>query len=104
MRSLSQARIGQAPVWKQEVLAIIRNRWGDGREFFLPELYEAEGTLAQLHPGNKNIRPKIRQSLQYLRDERIVEFLDDRGSYRLRSVFLVRARNSSVPAKDRSHA
>lgn len=71
-------------MWKQDVLAIIRNHWGDGREFYLPQLYEFEEDLARLHPANRNIRSKIRQSLQYLRDARIVEFVDDQGSYRLR--------------------
>jgi type II restriction enzyme len=75
-------------MWKQEVLAIIRNHWGDGREFYLPQLYDFEDELASLHPGNRNIRPKIRQSLQYLRDARIVEFVDDRGSYRLKEKLL----------------
>jgi Dam-replacing HTH domain len=70
--------------WKTELLAIIRNHWGTGREFFLPELYKYEDDLRQLHPTNRHVQAKIRQTLQYLRDERLVEFVDDRGSYRLR--------------------
>ena len=70
--------------WKADIYAVIRNNWRDGREFTLMDLYEFESDLAQLHPGNKNVRAKIRQTLQYLRDDRLVEFLDDRGSYRVR--------------------
>lgn len=71
-------------VWKAELYSVIRNNWGDGREFTLLDLYEFESDLEQLHPRNKNVRAKIRQTLQYLRDDRLVEFLDDRGSYRVR--------------------
>jgi type II restriction enzyme len=39
-------------------------------------------TLAKLHPANRNIRPKIRQQLQVLRDMGLVEFLGG-GEYRL---------------------
>ena len=36
------------------------------------------------YPGNQNIKPKIRQQLQYLRDRGFIDFVS-RGSYRLRS-------------------
>lgn len=53
-------------------------------EFTLDEVYGFEQHLADLHPGNQNIRPKIRQQLQYLRDRGFIEFLS-RGNYRLKS-------------------
>ena len=37
-------------------------------DFTLADVYQAEGELAALHPGNSNVRPKIRQQLQCLRD------------------------------------
>lgn len=74
-------------VWKYELYAVIRNNWADGKEFTLADLYEFESELGHLHPGNHNLRAKIRQTLQYLRDDRLVEFLDDRGSYRVRLSF-----------------
>lgn len=52
------------------------------REFTLDEVYAFDRYLGELYPGNQNVRPKIRQQLQYLRDRRYIEFLG-RGSYRL---------------------
>jgi len=54
------------------------------RTFTLTELYEfAVSDLKRQFPDNNNIRPKIRQQLQVLRDAGDVEFLDDAGSYRI---------------------
>ena len=54
------------------------------RDFTLDEVYGFERKLGELYPGNQNVRPKIRQQLQYLRDRGFIEFIS-RGSYRLRS-------------------
>lgn len=51
-------------------------------EFTLDEVYAFDRYLGELHPGNQNVRPKIRQQLQYLRDRGFIEFLS-RGNYRL---------------------
>ena len=53
-------------------------------EFTIDDVYAFEGRLSQLYPGNNNVRPKIRQQLQVLRDQGYLEFVG-RGSYRLRS-------------------
>lgn len=50
-------------------------------EFDLVDMYRFESILAKSHPGNNNIRPKIRQQLQLLRDKGVIEFLG-RGKYR----------------------
>jgi type II restriction enzyme len=52
-------------------------------EFTLDEVYAFERHLGDLYPGNQNVRPKIRQQLQYLRDRGFIEFMS-RGNYRLR--------------------
>ena len=54
------------------------------REFTLEEAYAFDRHLGDLYPGNQNVRPKIRQQLQYLRDRGFIEFVS-RGSYRLKS-------------------
>ncbi|WP_283814614.1 DpnI domain-containing protein [Bradyrhizobium australiense] len=54
------------------------------RDFTLDEVYAFERHLGDLYPGNQNVRPKIRQQLQHLRDRGFVEFVS-RGNYRLRS-------------------
>jgi hypothetical protein len=53
-------------------------------EFTLDEVYTFERHLGDLYPGNENVRPKIRQQLQYLRDRGFIDFVS-RGNYRLRS-------------------
>jgi type II restriction enzyme len=70
--------------WKADVLSVIRNHWSVGEPFTLTDLYRFEEALIQAHPENRNVRPKIRQALQDLRDNRMVEFVDDGGTYRLR--------------------
>jgi type II restriction enzyme len=52
-------------------------------EFTLEDVYAFEDHLSGLYPGNQNVRPKIRQQLQYLRDRVFVQFVS-RGRYRLR--------------------
>jgi type II restriction enzyme len=54
------------------------------RDFTLDEVYAFERHLGDLYPGNQNVKPKIRQQLQYLRDRGFIEFVS-RGNYRLRS-------------------
>ncbi|NEW88601.1 restriction endonuclease [Rhodopseudomonas sp. WA056] len=51
-------------------------------EFTLDEVYAFDQHLGTLYPDNQNVRPKIRQQLQYLRDRGFLEFVG-RGSYRL---------------------
>lgn len=48
--------------------------------FTLQELYQFENMLSIKYPNNKFIRDKIRQQLQLLRDNGIIEF-KSRGSY-----------------------
>jgi len=67
--------------WTVEVLNVIR-RLGKS-QFSLQELYQLEPELQALHPNNRNVRPKIRQQLQVLRDLRLLDFRD-KGIYRLR--------------------
>jgi type II restriction enzyme len=67
--------------WMLDVLRLVR---GLNRErFSLVDMYRFETELQKLHPRNRNIRPKIRQQLQRLRDMRILDFLGS-GTYRLR--------------------
>lgn len=49
--------------------------------FTLNDVYKFEHKLALKHPQNNNIKPKIRQQLQVLRDKGFIEFLGN-GNYR----------------------
>ena len=52
-------------------------------DFSLREFYNFENELSAKHQENNNIRPKIRQQLQILRDKGFIEFLGN-GNYRKR--------------------
>lgn len=53
-----------------------------GEQFELGDVYAYEDQLAELYPENQHVRAKIRQQLQVLRDEGLIEFLGN-GEYRL---------------------
>ncbi len=59
--------------WTVDVLRVVR-RLGK-THFSLSEIYEYESELQAVHPLNRNVRPKVRQQLQVLRDIGLVEFL-----------------------------
>lgn len=52
-------------------------------EFALTDVYSFEKDLSTIHPENKNIKAKIRQQLQLLRDKGYLEFAG-KGVYRLK--------------------
>lgn len=53
-------------------------------EFQIEDVYAYEDRLSRLYPENRNVKPKIRQQLQFLRDRGYLDFVS-RGYYRLRS-------------------
>ncbi len=79
MRSLAEV----APAlrgWTVDVLTAVRRL--NKPQFSLREIYRFELDLGALHPANQNVRPKIRQQLQVLRDMGLLEFTSP-GNYRL---------------------
>jgi type II restriction enzyme len=69
----------QAQGWLRDVLACVQKLSGDS--FGLGEVYGFERELGRLHPGNRNVRPKIRQQLQILVAKGLLTRIDP-GSYR----------------------
>ncbi len=65
--------------WLMEVLNCVNTL--PREEFTLDEMYLFEEELHAKHPQNSNIKPKIRQQLQFLRDKGFIEFLGN-GKYR----------------------
>jgi type II restriction enzyme len=53
------------------------------KEFTLQDVYSFEKDLKIIHPENNNIKAKIRQQLQFLRDKNYLEFIE-KGVYKLR--------------------
>jgi type II restriction enzyme len=72
----------EARGWLIEVMACIESI--GVHEFSLEDAYAFEAKLSAIYPQNNNVRPKIRQQLQFLRDRGYLEFLA-RGRYRLRA-------------------
>lgn len=66
--------------WTLDVLRAVRQLGKS--EFTLEEMYAFEPHLKALHPNNQNVRPKIRQQLQVLRDLGLITFHDP-GKYRV---------------------
>ncbi len=65
--------------WLIDILNCVNNI--PSKIFTLDEIYKCENDLYIKHPQNNNIKPKIRQQLQFLRDKGFVEFLGN-GRYR----------------------
>jgi hypothetical protein len=65
--------------WKRDVFNILDSI--DHPLFSLEQVYKYERQLKLLHPQNNNVRDKIRQQLQYLRNLGLLEFYAP-GKYR----------------------
>lgn len=65
--------------WLMDVLNCVNQM--HNREFTLNDMYLFAEELHMKHPQNQNVKPKIRQQLQFLRDKGFVEFLGN-GRYR----------------------
>lgn len=66
--------------WTTDVLRCVENL---PSTFTLDNMYSFETELARIHPDNHNIKAKIRQQLQVLRDLGLVEFTSP-GKYRFK--------------------
>jgi type II restriction enzyme len=69
----------EARGWTLDVLNVLKMIRAD--EFDLGQVYAHEAALSRLHPVNRNVKAKIRQQLQILRDLGFVKFLGN-GRYR----------------------
>ena len=63
--------------WTSDVLKIVQEQ---NQFFTLNDIYKYEKYFKELHPENNNIKAKIRQQLQILRDNNILKF-KNRGIY-----------------------
>ena len=80
---LDDHRLREKMTWRTAVLRALDSL---GREnFTLQEMYAFADWFSELFPSNLHIEDKIRQQLQYLRDEGYLEFVDNHGTYRIRA-------------------
>ena len=68
--------------WLEDLDEQISKRWKIGETFRIEEVYQMEAYFARRHPSNNHVRDKLRQVLQYLRDDDVLEFVDDSGTYK----------------------
>ena len=75
--------------WKADVLECVHNlcKKKSSVNFTLDEMYAYVDLLASKHPNNNFVEEKIRQQLQYLRDEGHISFEDNYGSYKLNAKY-----------------
>jgi len=66
--------------WKKEVFQALLRIEKDS--FRLADVYGSKELFSGLHPVNRNVKAKVRQQLQELRDMGLLEFTDYRGTYR----------------------
>lgn len=71
--------------WAASLLNLLRQLPVD--RFSLNDVYGFEAHLAKLYPANNNVRPKIRQQLQVLRDAGIIQF-EGEGLYKFTKTIL----------------
>jgi len=67
--------------WKKEVYKVILQL--EETQFSLQQVYQHKPHFSRLYPKNKHIEAKIRQTLQYLRDDGLILFLDEPGEFQL---------------------
>lgn len=59
--------------WKKDVFNCLQLL--EKQDFTISDVYSFEDVLYEKHPTNNHVRPKIRQTLQYLRDLGFVKFV-----------------------------
>ena len=69
----------EARGWLLDILSCVERM--PNADFTLSQMYEFEAELCAKHPENHNVRPKIRQQLQILRDRGVIKFVKP-GEYR----------------------
>ena len=70
--------------WKEDVAAYVKARWPAGDSFRLEAIYSGLRGFEARHPRNSHVKDKLRQTLQVLREEGLLEFVDGKGTYRVR--------------------
>lgn len=78
---LKQVKKANAKGWILDIMNCIDSL--NKKDFTLLDMYSFEKDLSIIHPENKNIKPKIRQQLQFLRNKGYLEFIGN-GTYKLK--------------------
>jgi hypothetical protein len=68
--------------WKSELRKLIERKWKPGECFTFADVYRFEPHFKSLYPTNLHIQAKLYEIMQHLRDDGVVEFVDNHGAYR----------------------
>jgi hypothetical protein len=82
-REGKELRVGGQKRWEDRLLSLIKKRWNVGDTFDLSQVYRNLMDELQPHTKSKDINSTIRFYLQKLRNAGHIEFLNDRGTYKL---------------------
>lgn len=72
--------------WSNEIIECIKQN--NMIRFCLKDIYKYEPVLAKKYPDNHTIQDTIRRILQDLRNDGLLVFVDDNGSYRITPKFI----------------
>jgi threonyl-tRNA synthetase len=75
-----ELNLSDTPKWHDAVLKAVQSFPTD--QFDLNDLYDLRDEFASIFPNNRHVNEKLRQQLQTLRDEGIIQFLDNEGNYK----------------------
>ena len=68
--------------WKSRLFSILVAVFGDTTTFTLQEVYQTcEGVMSYYYPKSNTVQASIRLNLEKLRDDGIINFVDDMGTY-----------------------
>ena len=68
--------------WNDELWNQIVTTWEIGEIFTLQDVYRFEAHFAALFPRNRNVRAKLRQVLEWLREQGLIEFGNGGARYK----------------------
>ena len=71
--------------WKDLVSECVQDLCAEQKrkDFTLNEIYNYANEMKAYYPDNNHVKDKIRQQLQYLRDDGFIKFTNVLGNYRL---------------------
>lgn len=68
--------------WKRAARELVERDFERGQAFSLDDAYRFVPELKRRFPDNHHVADKVRQTLQFLRDDGVIDFIDDDGHYR----------------------
>jgi hypothetical protein len=68
---------------KAELLRLIEENWTTDGVFSSDDIHRFEPRFQRLYPANRHMRNSLNKYLQLLRKDGFIDFIDNRGYYRL---------------------